>query len=309
MSGPGYYRHSGQYPPAGLVLGGLASLVAAVALAFAYAYGTLYSPLVRLTFIISIGYGLAVGWLTATILKSQRVRNTPLVLGATVLVLLAGYYASWVVWIHAYFVRSDPDLTLAVVLENPAALWRAIEIVNENGAHSYGHAGASPTGVFLWAIWAIELGLVFAGAIYTARKISDAAPFCETCGAFCPEERPRASVALCHRTRLAAKMEAKELAFLDEQGLPRGRSPAWLEVGLHACPSCADTATLTLRQATRGAGGRVARRTVVDKLVLTAAEAETIRGLGKRLVSDARARAKAAAPAPPPKKGPPPKAR
>src|SRR5512140_1469957 len=139
------YRPSGKFGLSSLLWTPLFGIPAAVAVAAAYAYATLYIPLFGVgSVLLTAGFGLLVGVIAAAGIGRGKARHPGL---ATLLGLgvgLVALYASWAVWIFAFFRRSGAEVALADLLLQPGPLWRIIGAVNAQGAWSI--KGSTPTG-------------------------------------------------------------------------------------------------------------------------------------------------------------------
>jgi MFS family permease len=67
-----YYRHSGHTPIASLLLAGTLGMAAGVAMALVYAYLIEVVPFIKLRFLATMGFGAAVGAVTAAIARAAR---------------------------------------------------------------------------------------------------------------------------------------------------------------------------------------------------------------------------------------------
>src|SRR5688572_3905604 len=172
-----YYRHSGRFSPPGALIGLAGGLLAGVALAFAYAYSLAYIPIVGIvTFILSAGFGALVGFVTGRLLRVGHVRNNAVTTIVTLTVALVAFYMSWVAWIHAIAGRADADIPLAEIASQPALVWELVQEINKVGAWSL--KGFTPTGTFLWILWAIEACLIVVPVFLVTSAMLGGRPYC-----------------------------------------------------------------------------------------------------------------------------------
>lgn len=156
----------------GLVLAGL--------LAFVYAYGLRYIPLIYVSFLMTGAFGLALGFLGSVIVSMGHCRNT--LLAAMIGLLLCGFglaakhYVQYGLWLGDYteFVVENEirEGTLAQgqaeaggekireALANQFSYFDHFKERADEGIVVGRGKGAPLTGVFIYAIWVIEFGIV-----------------------------------------------------------------------------------------------------------------------------------------------------
>lgn len=285
-----YYRHSGKFSLPGTAVSLVVSAVAGALLAFVYSYVILYIPLVGyVTFLLSGGFGALVGIVTARALKWGKVRNTWVALAVTAATALLAWDISWAVWIYAAFRQAEVDVSLVEIFLQPGVLWEVIQEVNKEGAWTIG-SGFSPTGLALWIFWGIEALLILGAAFYFAWDRSRDEVFCEGCNSWC-EVKALVRVGEGDGGELKKRIEAKDLGFLEKRGAIQPGASAWFQLDLRSCPACGLTNTLTVNSVILKVEEEKETpeivEAVLDKLLLTSVEAETICRLGERLVKSA----------------------
>lgn len=268
-----YYKHSGKFTPLGLLLGLLAGLLISVPASFAYNFAIVNSPEMRLCALCTIAFGVLVGAVTGVALCWGKVRSD-LVAGLTGLgVSLFALYVSWVSWIlHLFFPAFWVFNPLRLALR-PFALWGLITAVNTKGTWSY--AGGTPVhGVMLWVIWLCEAALVLASGVMMVLALMNRRPFCEHCEEWCSQRLQLYFEPAITPEEFKARLEAEDLAALSAL-TPGDKKKANYRVDLHTCGNCHTLNTLTLMQ-----NFLKDRKTLVNKLVLTAEQASVISNLG-----------------------------
>lgn len=166
-----YYKHSGKFSPLGIVLmlvfGGIGALISGAL----YGYIIAYCPFIYINFIITIVYGLIVGFCVTQGAKRGKVRNMKVL---TLVSFLVGCFAQYVNWVFWLFATSKQEIFLFM----PQDVFAMIQLLNKMGVWSI--FGGTPTGFTLYAIWAIEafmiIGMVTLGPYSTLSEV----PFCET---------------------------------------------------------------------------------------------------------------------------------
>jgi hypothetical protein len=288
MSNPSllYYKHSGDYTASGVLLSLLGGAAATAVLAFVYAYVILYCPFIYINFFATLFYGGAVGLLGAMLLKRQKTRNTSVAVAVGVVLGLFALYAQWVVWMFGFLGRAEvEERSLLGLALTPSVLWELILKVNSVGAWEF--KGSTPTGGFLWAIWGLEALLIGGAAVVVALSTMDGEPYCESCGSWCTAEDNIVQVQACDPADLKLRMESKDLGFLERLGARSADASNWMQIGLHKCGQCGMTNTLKVDavQVTVDKKKKESKttKTVLEKLLITPAERETIRDIGRKL--------------------------
>jgi hypothetical protein len=273
-----YYKHSGEVPAAGLVTGFLGSLAAAFVLAWVYAYGILYIPIIQITFILTFVFAAALGGASSFFLRWSKVRNVTIARCLTVLMALFGLYAAWAAWVHGFLERGDNHETGPLELfYRPDLLVGIIVQINEVGPWSIGNFGSSGShepekGFFVWVVWLIEAGVILVTPNLFATSFMDDT-FCEGCDVWCDRREGLALIPLNGgQHALRDKLEEREWASIVGPVDPR----CHCRLDVHSCPKCDGTHTLTASVLTHGVDSK-GRPTVnvvrwVDKLILTKEE-------------------------------------
>jgi hypothetical protein len=300
MSGPRpnlYYSHSGSFSPPGFMMALGIAVGAALVLAFVYAYFTVYIPVVgTITFVLSAGFGALVGAIAAKGLELGKVRNVGLSVVVVLVASLLGYYVSWAAWLHALLNKAGFEVGLGELLTSPALMWDFIVAINESGSWTF--KDLTPTGGFLWVLWALEAVLILGVAIFLGLALAAKVPFCERCNtwtrgalgvAFLDDQAPAEA--------LRDRLEDKDLAAVEAIGAPTV-GDRFYRLDLHECPQCKTLCTLDASLITIAVdkeGNRSEKADDVCKgLLLEPEQAQAVRDLGQRL-----AETPAAMPAPP----------
>jgi len=243
-----YYKHSGTVPPLAIVKALLLGILAAVPLAFVYAYIIVYLPIISvLTFLLTAGFGAMVGFAVGKVMHSGKVRNNTAALAAAIPVGLFALWISWVAWVYAVLHRGDSPVEVGVLdlVFSPAGLWKVIGLINDKGAWSL--KGATPTGGILWAMWAGEAAIIVGCVLLVAHTMVHD-PFCEACDRWCEEHKSFAVVGPTHKDVLVPRLEQSDYGILTELAGPEG--DAYTQLDLHQCSQCQGNAALTATRVT-----------------------------------------------------------
>ncbi len=149
---------------------------------YLYAHAIRYSPLVYLSFIITVIYGSFCGGLASFAVYYGKVRNPIIGLSFSLFAAFVGWYVQWAVWLALIAGKdnfADMNVSLMLALD-PSKIMEGMGIVSETGAWSIGGSGAV-TGLFLWLVWLCEFVLIMVMAwIVTSSQANS--PFDEVLG-------------------------------------------------------------------------------------------------------------------------------
>jgi hypothetical protein len=193
-----YYQPSNKMPVSGALICLLGGVVAAAVLAVVYVYAIWYIPFVYINLFICLGFGFALAMVMILLVRAGKIRNPR---GASMLSLvvgLAAVYLEWTMYLTLLLnsettgTGKDADTSTSFsfslfvdVLTHPARMWEYILRLNETGSWSL--KGATPSGTFLWLIWAIEL-LLIVGLPYLLARSQASDPFSESANEWAEEE-------------------------------------------------------------------------------------------------------------------------
>jgi len=298
-----YYRHSGAFSAGGVLFALLLGLLIGAPLAWLYAWFIHWDPFIYFNLAAGFIFGALVGWISEQRLIASKCRSVPVAVIVALLVGLGAYYLSWAVWLHTVI----PKISSLEFLK-PADMLAGMLAVNAHGVWNY--HGSIVKGGFLWVVWAAEAALVLGAACYFAVDDMAEATFCEGCETWAKEQKGACTVAAgpnppleelsklkgyrnfihglkTHASELKQRLEKKDLAYLQQLGPVTAEALAWYRLDLHSCPSCNSTNTLRVTQFRRKIEGKKVRTQTEDKevlrqLLLSSAEAETVRKLGQK---------------------------
>jgi hypothetical protein len=200
-------------------------------------------------------------------------------------------YISWGVWIFAVLGRSDEVTSPITLLAHPRFMWRVILWINSHGTWGWKESSSSDTvqmvtGAELWAIWACEAAVIIGFGIFLAYWLVNLKPFCEGCGQWCKKmgniffampapqlQSPDWREQMADPKQL---LENKQFAFLEKVSrFRKPGTPGAYAIHLYSCTQCGMLHTVSLTMIPQQRKGTHA--TLVNKLLLTAPEAESVR--------------------------------
>ena len=178
-----FYKHSGKFGVHGPMLAMLAAVVAGYPLGIIYAYLVKWIPFIYLNLFITVGYGLAFGFMTAPILRYSKVRNTLVALLTGGLVGVCASYLSWNGYLHA--MAKEPPVLITL-----GQLSRLMKYLYENGSWGIGFSSNSPvTGIVLVIVWLVEAGFIIGMSTLLAYGAVANTPFSERDECWLNEEK------------------------------------------------------------------------------------------------------------------------
>jgi len=201
-----YYQPSNKIPLPGIVLLLLGGLVAAAGLTLVYTYANWYSPVVQLSALTCLFFGLLLGMALTRLVELGKLRSPLGVAGLGLLVGLAAVCLEWGAYLTLLFgthatgpgdaaetsTSFSPHL-LADILAHPSRTWEAVRQVNRvgvwsmhSGPHSAAGTDSKPTGWYLGLFWGLEALIIVAGAVLSYLRAK--APFSELTGEWATRE-------------------------------------------------------------------------------------------------------------------------
>ena len=186
-----YYKHSGKVGISSILFFSLCSLVILPILALIYTYLVWYIPFIYINFIITAGFGVAVGIaINYFVVNLGKVRNPFVSAVFGIVGGLIALYFSWSIWVdlvlnvgesygNSRIGITTSNIHLSQVLSlilSPELVASLAGEINQYG--TWGIRSAPVSGLFLSIIWLIEALIVVVIAtfltIFRAKK-----PFCE----------------------------------------------------------------------------------------------------------------------------------
>jgi len=187
-----FYKPSGKFSPSFILYFILVSLLAFPVFGLIYAYCIWYIPFIYINFFITICFGLLVAFaINFAVIKKGRVRNPILAAAIGFFAALIALYFHWSIWVDLVINAGESygSKRIGITVSNidflevfslflqPGLVFEYINEVNKFG--TWGIRGATVSGGFLWAIWAIEFVIVTAISTYLPF-LSSKKPFSES---------------------------------------------------------------------------------------------------------------------------------
>lgn len=274
------YKHSGRFTVGGAILASALGLAGGLPLAFAYSWGVIRIPEVKLACIATMAFGAAIGVVAGLGAKWGKVRNPKVAAIAAIAAATGSHYCGWAFWIKDVFhTFAHKELSAIVLMQKPLALWQLMKLTNEYG--TWGMSQNSPTtGTALWVIWTLEAATVLSAAALVAVAVLQHQPFCETCGLWCSSSEKLCLSPVTDLAQTKLLLDQHDLSFLQKLG-PGNKKSSRLQAELQSCGTCGELNALTLQQihVTPRKFGAPQMQTVnlATKLLISRPEAEAFR--------------------------------
>lgn len=234
-----YYRPSGKAPVIGVMLAMIVGSIGGTVLAVIYSLINYYNPFIYFTFIATGLFGAGCGVCAVFGLSLGKVRSPMMNALAGFFVGFVSLYLSWVVYL---FLVAKDSFGQGILMFDMQGMWSFMQVIAETGLWEIG--GAAPTGMALYAIWALEAGIIIVPSVLIAYA-SDT-PFCEGCKAWADEKVCGVTFAsLEDLESMKDSLEEGDYRPLLEQGRMEPEADA-LHVKIHSCPKCDESTWLEI---------------------------------------------------------------
>lgn len=234
------YRPSGSAPITGIATMLTVGTLAAAALGTVYALLCYYNPIIYVTFVGAIFFGLGMGFAIQYGVRIGKVRNPKVVFGVSLILALLSLYFCWVAYI-SLLINNAEDLEGWVVIFDPLALWNIIQVMAANGVWEI--RGATPTGSALYTVWVIEALLISGAAILWGACFDS--PFCEDCNRWTKSKDLDAKIPLEHANDFVQSLGEERYSSLMEFRKGEVNEDDCIHLTAHRCPMCEDSNFLT----------------------------------------------------------------
>ena len=252
------YHHSGKLPLTAMFMTVLIGVPAAAIMGVAYAYATVYVPIIYANILLTGCFGFAIAWVITQAAKLGHVRSSIFPASAACVAAIVGLYFAWAADLLARCgLPADGNVMAAL---NPEVLRNYVEFFYDNGLWTIGHggnnAGATPvSGIVLGLVWLIEAGMVVGLASWFSWNIMSGLIYCEQCEKWVKVKKDV--------RRLRVGLLPADLVRIGDGDLtplttiPRAdkTEPNFVRLDVGSCQGCSDSNFLTINRVT----------TVVDK--------------------------------------------
>lgn len=244
-----FYAHSGKIAPQ-LVLGIPILLIISTLLAFAYAYSVIYIPIIGyLSFLLTIGFAIGVGFCTAIVLQFFKTRNS---LFALCFGLGSGIFALYAAWVTFEYVLWNKDATEHIELlqlVDPLVVWRVACLIAEKGWYSI--QSMTPKGAVLWSFWGVEACTIIGVSGYMAHSFIKDSVFCEACKGWTDDRKNKLTFEFIDESELKEKLSNQDLTFLEDIIKVKRTQDSFYRIDCNVCCTCENLYTLSLLRVNR----------------------------------------------------------
>lgn len=264
------YQHSGGIGALGIPLMILLGGASAFVLGVIYTFALAWIPIVYVNFLLTAGFGAAIGLIVGACGKAGNVRN-PMVIGIFGLLnAVLGLYVAWAFDCRARFegqVCSGP-------LFLPPDLMAYIAQFYQQGFWGLGRGNVMVSGIFLGLIWLAEAGVILGLGWLLAHSFVASLPFCELCNRWTDQQEGVARVQPPESDMLALELlcDGQISALRSFQKSPQ-EAGAFIRIDTAKCPDCQESnfVTVSLIEVTQDKDGdrRIASRALVENMIVT----------------------------------------
>jgi hypothetical protein len=217
-----------------------------------------WMPVVYVNFLLTIGFGLVVGFGTGYLLKFGYVRN-PTVAGATAFV--AGFITVYYAWSgHIYYVFSN-----APVFSMPQDILAAMKHLYSKGSWGIGHNG-NLTGLLLAIVWVGEAFMILCVATVIAASFISEIPFCENTGRWLDEMKKIDTLQAFTDPAHLAAFRANDIGPLADAKPKDSSAQSFARLTLKYSPVCRSFFTLRVENISLQKNQNGGTNEVVEKL-------------------------------------------
>ena len=292
LSSPNLYQHSGKVPATSLVIAAVVLIPLAILLGVIYSAAVVWIPFIKLRGCVTVVYGLGLGGIAGALAYQLKFRNHIIVFLMALSFVSLSYYTSWAV--HPAFVYSldfgfDADFFATFVIGfMPQVIVSWMMQIYADGLWAMNANGNAIAGFGAVAIWLIEAGVIFGGALVTSGAAYGNRPFCEICDRWTDETQELAILPVSKKDPAWQQVRAGDLDGLKKLQIQSDDASSYVELRLAECPTCdsndflsAIGITLTMNN------GNVQKNEspVFRHMTITDAQREEILGFAQALAS------------------------
>lgn len=231
-----FYEPSGRINPVGLTAAYISGLLVASLLAYLYTLIVLFMPLIYVNFLVTVGFGIALGILVRLLTKLTQNRSLKHQLLLAIILGLFANYFQWVGFVVYAAMGAMPSigdyyLNLGLITD-PSTFFGIINDINKVGMWEV--FGMTFNGVTLAIIWLIEFGIIVAFpviGVYSSKPI----PYSEDLQTWYPKyELDTDFEAIISPDRFVDRLRENALTALQE--LEPGKAWKYSKVHVHYLP-------------------------------------------------------------------------
>jgi len=243
-----YYKRSGALSFSGLIIMGLLAVPTALILGVAYGLAVYFVPLVKISFLITLAAGAAIGFALGGLGTVGKMRSMGVLFAVSLFAGVLTWYVSWISWI---FAMSEYQ---ALIID-PRYLFEVMTVGFHEGFWSMGSSGEPMTGYPLVLVWVIEAGLIIGMAILIPRSMLADRLFCEPCNAWV-----RGVTKFSHReamedpSAIKSALESGDYEALAALGPQLSSEHPYTDVEIHCCEQCRELGYLQVKAAVQVEG-------------------------------------------------------
>jgi len=275
-----FYKNSGAVTVSGLIMTILAGGVTAAVLGVVYTFAIVYIPFIYINFLLTAGFALVLGLVTAKAAYIGKIRNGMVVGLCGFMSGLFGLYVAW---------ATDPMARGAEVCAfQPGLLLSYVQFFYENGAWGLGRNGDNISGIFLALVWLIEAAVIVGGAALISGGANLGKTFCERCHQWTSLEKGLSRLSIADSAdETLERVLGGDLAGLADMIRVNSDEDVYLRVDLATCGTCSESNFMSLVLVTHGVDDKgkatVETQNMIENMIVDEQQVPLLHDAGRDL--------------------------
>ena len=167
-----YYKHSGSFSIAGLIIALVIGWLSSIFLGIIYGYIIFYSPFIYINILFTIGLGVLMGTALTFGIRLGNIRNTPVMIFLGIIFGLIAVYYNWAAWLIAFS-------KYKLFIFSPSEIIIELKNITETGTWSL--FGWTPPRISLYGFWVCEAIIIIGTTTLLINALMKETIFCEDC--------------------------------------------------------------------------------------------------------------------------------
>lgn len=258
----------------------------AMAASFVYAIAVFRCPIIYVSFVLPIGFGISIGLVVTRTAKRLKLHQAAVLRAIGLTAGTIGLYMAWVNWLTLLV---GDEAARRPLMTHPAAIGRAMLLLYQTGTWSVGPAELVITGMaerfngpLLGLIWLGEAGAIVVLATVFSLRDGRGDTYCNSCQTYYSNMRWLHSYRDGVDTRQIRRLlESHDWPSLAKLPFGDYGNAEKLELCVQSCDQCGERHVLSLRRsvAVAKSGKKPTKKfeVLIDRLVIETADLEAIK--------------------------------